>query len=83
MPRVLLRFSCTCISIIKVTIVGGAGAVSENVENALMGGPFGLVERVAGPDRYATAAAIAALKKDNWGVAALQDYYPSQEQDNV
>ena len=42
-----------------VTIVGGAGAVDVSVQTALQGAGYA-VDRIAGPDRYATAAAIAS-----------------------
>lgn len=42
-----------------VRILGGTGALSEDVERQLRSAGFA-VERVAGPDRYATAAAVAA-----------------------
>lgn len=45
----------------RITIVGGAGAVSAGVEQALHRyATTGEVERTAGADRYATSAAIAA-----------------------
>ncbi len=48
-------------SFADVVILGGAAAVSERIESQLqtrLGGR--VVRRIAGPDRYATAAAIAA-----------------------
>lgn len=49
----------------KIVLLGGQAAVSKDTEDDL--GAYGPVERVAGPDRYATAAAIA------------QDYPTSQD----
>lgn len=44
----------------KVYILGGPGAISQEVENTLVG--MGLiVERISGNNRYSTAAKIAAL----------------------
>jgi putative cell wall-binding protein len=43
----------------RTVILGGTGAVSADVEAALEAGDYGTVERVAGVDRYATAAAIS------------------------
>ncbi len=43
----------------KVYVVGGAGAISEAVKNAVDALPGVDVERVAGADRYETAAAVA------------------------
>ncbi len=42
----------------KVVIIGGTGAVSANVENAIDNAI--IVERIAGDDRYETAEAVAA-----------------------
>jgi putative cell wall-binding protein len=45
----------------KIVVLGSAGVVGDAVANALV--PYttsGVVERYAGPDRYATAAAISA-----------------------
>ena len=45
----------------KIVVLGSAGVVGDAVANALV--PYttsGVVERLAGPDRYATAAAISA-----------------------
>lgn len=42
----------------RVTILGGTAAVTPAVEDALRGAGFD-VRRLAGPDRYATAAAVA------------------------
>jgi hypothetical protein len=47
------------LGVMEVVIVGGAAAVSEDVAGALDDGPWE-VRRVAGADRFATAAAIAA-----------------------
>jgi len=46
----------------RIVIVGGTGVVSAAVESALAAfvPDPGLVRRIAGADRYATAAAIAA-----------------------
>lgn len=44
----------------KIVVLGGAGAVSAAVVSALDGYTGGTVERVAGSDRYATAAAISS-----------------------
>ncbi|MBW3658567.1 MAG: cell wall-binding repeat-containing protein [Actinobacteria bacterium] len=43
---------------VEAIVVGGSGAVSDGVVAALEGGGL-TVSRVAGPDRYATAAAVA------------------------
>jgi putative cell wall-binding protein len=43
-----------------ITILGGAAAVSAGVEGALAAFTTGTVDRLAGADRFATAAAIAA-----------------------
>lgn len=49
----------------KAVILGGTGAVGESVESALEAefGEDGGVSRISGPDRYATANAIAAEVK--------------------
>ncbi|MBA2768864.1 MAG: cell wall-binding repeat-containing protein [Sporichthyaceae bacterium] len=44
----------------RIVILGGTSAVSREVETALRGYTAGGVTRVAGRDRYATAAAISA-----------------------
>ncbi|MEX2621315.1 MAG: cell wall-binding repeat-containing protein [Egibacteraceae bacterium] len=41
----------------EIVVVGGTGSVSRGVERLL--GHYGTVRRVAGPDRYSTAAAVA------------------------
>lgn len=41
----------------EIVVVGGTGSVSRAVERLL--GHYGPVRRVAGPDRYSTAAAVA------------------------
>lgn len=43
----------------RIIIIGGASAVSRDVETALRTVPGATVERIAGTDRYATAAAVA------------------------
>jgi len=43
----------------RIVVVGGPGAVSETVRTALQASTHGAVTRVAGADRYATAAAVA------------------------
>lgn len=43
----------------KVLIIGGYGAISQNIETALQGAGY-TVERISGGDRYATSAKIAA-----------------------
>ncbi len=43
----------------RIVILGGTAAVSQSVEQQLAGYTSGPVERLAGPDRYATAAAIS------------------------
>jgi len=45
----------------KVNIAGGTAAVSLSVETQLKGFGAGTVLRLAGPDRYGTAAQLAAL----------------------
>ena len=51
----------------RVLILGGEGAVSWNVESQIAGA-FGAdkVERLAGPNRYATAAAVATWGVEDW-----------------
>jgi putative cell wall-binding protein len=44
----------------RIVVVGSAGVVSDAVVSALRSFTAGGVTRVAGPDRYATAAAISA-----------------------
>jgi subtilisin family serine protease/putative cell wall-binding protein len=44
----------------RIVILGGTGAVSTGVESKLKGYAAGGVRRIAGADRYATAAAISA-----------------------
>ncbi|TAK01211.1 MAG: cell wall-binding repeat-containing protein [Chloroflexota bacterium] len=44
----------------RIVVLGGAGVVSEAVKSALGGYTTGLVTRLSGSDRYATAAAISA-----------------------
>jgi len=45
----------------RVVIVGGVGAVAAEVETAVRAVlPSALVERLAGPDRYATSAAVSS-----------------------
>lgn len=45
----------------KIIIVGGTGVISDAVKTTLEGLGFGpTVERIAGPDRYSTAAALSA-----------------------
>lgn len=45
----------------RIIIVGGTGVISDSVESALESLGFGpTVERIAGADRYATAAALSA-----------------------
>lgn len=53
----------------KVIIVGGTGAVSDGVKRAVDAIPGVSVERIAGANRYATAAAIAARVKTRAGSA--------------
>jgi len=43
----------------EIVVVGGAGSVSAGVESQLASYTSGPVTRVQGPDRYATAAAVA------------------------
>ncbi|MEO6942444.1 MAG: cell wall-binding repeat-containing protein, partial [Terrimesophilobacter sp.] len=57
----------------EIVIVGGVGAVSAAVENALNALSFHpLVTRVAGIDRYATSRALAI---DTWGPGSLGTAY--------
>lgn len=44
----------------KIVILGGVGAVSTQVERRLARYTTGVVERLAGPDRFATSAAISS-----------------------
>ena len=44
----------------RIVVLGGPGAVSDGVVEALRGYTAGTVTRLAGADRYATAAAISA-----------------------
>lgn len=45
----------------RVVIVGGVGAVAAEVETAVRAVlPSALIERLAGPDRYATSAAVSS-----------------------
>ena len=44
----------------RIVVLGGPGAVSDGVLEALRGYTTGTVTRLAGTDRYATAAAISA-----------------------
>jgi len=45
----------------RVVIVGGVGAVAAAVETSVRGVlPAAIVERLAGPDRYATSAAVSS-----------------------
>jgi putative cell wall-binding protein/peptidoglycan/xylan/chitin deacetylase (PgdA/CDA1 family) len=44
----------------RIVVVGGSGAISETVRTQLAGLSVGGAQRVAGADRYATAAAISA-----------------------
>lgn len=44
----------------RIVVLGGTGAVSEGVATALQGYTTGTVTRLAGSDRYGTAAAISA-----------------------
>jgi len=43
----------------RIIVLGGAGVVSQAVEKALRGYTSGAVSRLAGADRYSTAAAIS------------------------
>ena len=51
----------------RVVVVGGTPSVGRAVESALRALPGVHVERIAGPDRYATAAAVAARVARNLG----------------
>jgi putative cell wall-binding protein len=53
-----------------VTIVGGSAAVSDTVETAIKGDGF-TVSRVAGDDRYETAAAIATAANTKAAAAPI------------
>ena len=44
----------------RIVVLGGTGAVSSSVQSTLRGYTAGSVTRLAGVDRYATAAAISA-----------------------
>ncbi len=44
----------------RISVVGGSGAISDAVLSALHAYTAGPVERLGGPDRYATAAAVSA-----------------------
>lgn len=44
----------------KIVILGSAASISEGVKSALDEYTTGAVERVAGPDRFATSAAVSA-----------------------
>jgi putative cell wall-binding protein len=44
----------------RIVILGGTGVVSSAIEAELRGYTAGAVSRLAGPDRYATAAAISS-----------------------
>lgn len=59
----------------SITVLGGTGAVSDEVVTAL-GAHADEVTRVAGQDRYATAAALAELRGEADGavLATGQDY---------
>jgi putative cell wall-binding protein len=48
----------------RIVVLGGVGAISEAVAAALGAMASGGAERIAGPDRYATAAAISASHFD-------------------
>ena len=54
----------------RIYLVGGTGTITNNVRNQLV--PYassGLVTRLSGPNRYATAAAVADLAE--WARLAL------------
>jgi unsaturated chondroitin disaccharide hydrolase len=53
----------------RAVVVGGTAAVSEGVATALDALPGVAVERIAGADRYATAAAVAAAVAADPGYA--------------
>ncbi|MCX8007038.1 MAG: cell wall-binding repeat-containing protein [Coriobacteriia bacterium] len=66
-PTVLLpqvRDEIVRLNATKVYIVGGTAAVSDAVKNAVDALPDVDVERIAGADRYATAAAVARKVQD-------------------
>jgi putative cell wall-binding protein len=44
----------------RIVILGGSGVIADSVQSALAAYTAGTVERLAGIDRYATAAAISA-----------------------
>ncbi|MGZ6296376.1 MAG: cell wall-binding repeat-containing protein [Candidatus Limnocylindrales bacterium] len=44
----------------QIVVLGSSGAVSEAVKTALIGYTAGAVTRLAGPDRWATTAAVSA-----------------------
>jgi putative cell wall-binding protein len=44
----------------KIVILGGTGVISTSVGSALQGYTSGAVQRLAGADRYATAAAVSS-----------------------
>lgn len=58
----------------KIIILGGTGVVSAGIETELRGYTSGSVTRLAGPDRYATAAAIS---KAHFGPGAPVAYIAS------
>ena len=51
----------------QVVVVGGTGSVSARVASQVQAVTGRPVERVSGPDRYATAAALAAFSWDRLG----------------
>jgi putative cell wall-binding protein len=58
----------------KVYVVGGPGAVSESVAKALKSAGLA-VERVYGPDRYATAKAVAAKVRSLSGTSFCRQVF--------
>jgi putative cell wall-binding protein len=46
---------------LKILVVGGPSAISDNVVAALAQHTSGSVQRIQGPDRYATAAALSSV----------------------
>ncbi len=61
----------------NVTIIGGTGAISEEVENYLETKLDINVDRISGKDRYATAAAVAAeLPQSDKAVVAYGKNFP-------
>lgn len=61
----------------NVTIIGGTGAISNEVENYLKNELNIKVDRISGKDRYATAAAVAAeLPDSEKAVVAYGSDYP-------